>query len=340
MKATILIAAAESAVRQMIGEMLTRQGYDVLQADSAEETLELALDHRIDAFVLDIAMPHINGIELCRTLRAMNDHRVTPIILLTEGDEPGFSPEASNIACDDFISKPPDPLVLRVRLKAHLQRMDLFRRLERARQALRQYLSKRTLEAMETTPVTGVFPPPEERDLSICFTDMRNFTGLAEETEPAQLFALVSSVLADQINIVHQHGGYVDKFGGDGVMAIFDGSDMVTQSCLCALEILDSAGTKNPAMAENIRRFGIGIHTGRAVVGNIGSLNHLDYSAIGNAVNLAARLCGQAQATSIVVSKAVRDAATGDPRFHFHSERKVSIKGMKEPVTVYNLSRA
>ena len=61
-------------------------------------------------------------------------------------------------------------------------------------------------------------------------------------------------------------------------------------------------------IAADIRRFGIGIHTGRAIIGNIGSPEHLDYSAIGNAVNLAARLCGQAEATSIVVSKAVRDA--------------------------------
>jgi adenylate cyclase len=90
---------------------------------------------------------------------------------------------------------------------------------------------------------------------------------------------------------------------------------------------------------EEIRRFGIGIHTGKAVIGNIGSPEHLDYSAIGSAVNLAARLCGQAEATSIVVSRAVRDAVANDRRLRFHSERRVPIRGMKEPVTVYTLSR-
>jgi adenylate cyclase len=114
---------------------------------------------------------------------------------------------------------------------------------------------------------------------------------------------------------------------------------MVLQSCLCALNILESVNEQNSLHTEEIRRVGIGIHTGRAVVGNIGSPEHLDYSAIGSTVNLAARLCGQAAATSIVVSKAVRDALADDPRLSFQSERRVAIRGFREPVTVYTLGR-
>src|SRR5204863_9073590 len=132
---------------------------------------------------------------------------------------------------------------------------------------------------------------------------------------------------------------YVDKFGGDGVMAIFEGHDMVLQSCLCALNMVESVSLKSAYGNEGVGRVGIGINTGRAVVANIGSPEHLDYSAIGSTVNLAARLCGQAEATSIVVSKAVVDAVGDDPRLNFQSERSVAIKGIKDPVTVYTLSR-
>jgi adenylate cyclase len=187
--------------------------------------------------------------------------------------------------------------------------------------------------------VTGTLPPPQEQDLAICFTDMRGFTAFSEDREPAHLFSLVSAVLADQVHIIHEFGGYVDKFGGDGVMSIFEGPDMVLQSCLCALRILESARLKDAGLTEQAHGFGVGIHVGRAVVGNIGSPEHLDFSAVGSAVNLAARLCGQAQAMSIVVSKAVRDAVDSDPRLKFHSERAVSIRGMKGPVKVYTLSR-
>ena len=154
-----------------------------------------------------------------------------------------------------------------------------------------------------------------------------------------RLFSLISALLADQVQIIHEFGGYVDKFGGDGVMAIFEGRDMVLQSCLCALSILESAHVKDSSGADEMRRFGIGIHTGRAVVGNIGSPEHLDYSAIGSTVNLAARLCGQAQAMSAVVSKAVCEAVEGNPQLRFHSEREVTIRGFRDPVTVYTLSR-
>jgi class 3 adenylate cyclase len=83
--------------------------------------------------------------------------------------------------------------------------------------------------------------------------------------------------------------------------------------------------------------FGIGIHVGRAVIGNIGSPEHLDYSGIGTSVILAARLCGQAEAMSTVVSKAVRDAVPHDARLRFHSEREVPIRGIKGSVTVFRL---
>ena len=187
--------------------------------------------------------------------------------------------------------------------------------------------------------MTGLLPPPHELDLAICFTDMRGFTALSEETEPNRLFALVSALLAEQVNLIHEYGGYVDKFGGDGVMAIFDGPDMILQCCLCALSIMDIAHIKHSADLEEIRRFRIGINTGRAVIGNIGSPEHLDYSAIGSTVNLAARLCGQAEPTSIAVSSAVRDAVGSDKRLKFHSEREVAIHGIRGPVTVYTLSR-
>ena len=153
------------------------------------------------------------------------------------------------------------------------------------------------------------------------------------------MFSLISALLAKQVNLIHECGGYVDKFGGDGVMAIFDGPQMILQSCLCALKILDMARVNHPSGLEEINRFGIGIHAGPAIIGNIGSPERLDYSAIGSTVNLAARLCGQAEATSIAVSKTVRNAVAQDKRLFFHSERQVSIRGIKGAVTIYSLTR-
>jgi adenylate cyclase len=340
MARTILIVDDDADVRETLQLVLEPEGHDVLQAEGGQQAIALANAFQIDAFLIDVKMPRMNGLDLCRAIRGMEQYRNTPIIFLTGDHDEAVLEEAFTSGGDDFLNKPFTPAALRARLKSHLQRMEYVQRLEGMRHVLKQYLSKRTLEIVEDVSLTGILPPPQEKDLAICFTDMRGFTALSEETEPTHLFSLISAALAEQVNLIHEYGGYVDKFGGDGVMAIFDGPDMVLQSCLCALNIMDIAGDHHAQGLQEIRRFGIGIHTGRAVIGNIGSPEHLDYSAIGTAVNVAARLCGQAEATSIAVSKAVRDAAGGDSRLKFNSEREVPIRGIRGPVTVYTLTRA
>ena len=337
MKRTILIVNADIRVREAIYGILESDGYDLVQAESGEQALALATAMKIDIFMLGIEMPRMNGIVVCAELRAIEQYHTAPVIFLVGNTGDALLHQALTVGGDDFIQQPYTPITVRARLKNHVKRLEYFQRLDRLRRALNQYLSQRTLDAIESGP--GKLPPPEERDLAICFTDIRGFTAFAEGTAPAKLFSMVSAILADQVNIIHDYGGYVDKFGGDGVMAIFDGPDMVLQSCLCALNMLETVRMRNYGDSEEMRRFGVGIHTGRAVVGNIGSLEHLDYSAIGNTVNLAARLCGQAEATAIVVSKAVRDAVGDDPRLQFDSERSVAIKGLREPVIVYTLTR-
>ena len=340
MARTILIVDDDAGVRETLQSLLEPEGHDVIQAEDGEQAIALASTFHIDAFLIDVQMPRMNGIDLCRALRGVDRYRKAPIIFLTGQNDDTVLQEAFAAGGDDFVSKPCSAIALRARLKTHLQRIDYLQRLEGMRRVLKQYLSKRTLEVVEDATVTGNLPPPEEKDLAICFTDMRGFTAFSEETESTRLFSLISALLAAQVNLIHEYGGYVDKFGGDGVMAIFDGPDMVAQSCLCALSIIDIAREQHPAGLEEIRRFGIGIHTGRAVIGNIGSPEHLDYSAIGTSVNVAARLCGQAEATSIAVSKAVRDVVGADKRFRFSSEREVPIRGIRGPVTVYTLTRA
>src|SRR5437868_5748114 len=339
MSRTVLIVDDEAGAREFLQSILEPAGYDIVQAESGSQAIALATRLQVDAFLLDIDMPRMNGMDLCRALRSMETYATTPIIFLTGATDDAVLEAAFDSGGDDFIPKPFTPAGVRVRLKNHLQRMEYRQRLERMRKVLKQYLSKRTLEVVEDASMTGELPPPHELDLAICFTDMRGFTAFSEETEPTRLFSLVSALLAEQVNLIHEYGGYVDKFGGDGVMAIFEGPDMVLQSCLCALSIIDIAHIKHSADLEEIRRFGIGINTGRAVIGNIGSPEHLDYSAIGSTVNLAARLCGQAEPTSIAVSKAVRDVVAADKRLKFHSEREVTIRGIRGPVTVYTLTR-
>ena len=334
---TILLVDDDPDLQGVLAELIEREGYRVLRAGNGKEALTIARTEHIHLFLTDIEMPGMTGIRLCRRIRRMERFRATPIVVLTGMQEPEALSEAFSAGCDDFIEKPVNTVALQARLRGHIQRMEYFENLVRTRRLLDRYLSKRTREMVDRTARTGSPPPPEQRDVVIVFTDIRGFTALAEHMDPGQLFSLLSAQLAEQVHLIHEHGGYVDKYGGDGLMAVFDGLHRVSESCQCALDIIESARHHSRG-DEGIQRLGIGINTGHVVIGNIGSPEHLDYSVVGTTVNLAARLCGHAEPMSIVVSQQIRNKALEDPRFAFHSERRVTIRGIKEPLTVYSLS--
>jgi class 3 adenylate cyclase len=319
--------------------MLERAGYRVMEAESGERALALAAADAVDALVLDLKMPGIGGIETCRRLRATQRHRVTPILVVTALDERQALTSAFAAGCDDFIPKPIEPVVLEARLHSHLQRAELYFQLERVRSSLNRYLSPRTREIAEQYSESGVVPAPQQVDVCVLFTDIRGFTQLSQNIEAERLFALLSGQLAAQVELVYRHGGYVDKYAGDGIMAVFEGGGRAVRGCLCALDIIAQARQASSAAGERLVAVGCGMHQGPAVIGNIGSPEHLDYSVIGESVNLAARLCGFADPMSIIVSDSVQQAAQGDSQLRFDRPRSVVVKGFRQPVAVSELQR-
>ena len=122
-------------------------------------------------------------------------------------------------------------------------------------------------------------------------------------------------------------------------MAIFDSDNSAEQACLCALEIIDSSEEFTKIAEKHDLPVGIGINYGQVMIGNIGSAEHLDYSAIGETVNVAARLCGHANSLEINVSKEVLDIANNASGLKFSSPIMVKLKGLEQPVPVYQLTR-
>jgi adenylate cyclase len=122
-------------------------------------------------------------------------------------------------------------------------------------------------------------------------------------------------------------------------MAVFDSDQRVAEACRCALEIMDATQSDELGRNQRMLELGIGIHCDSALVGNIGSNNHLDYSVIGETVNLAARLCGCAEHLSIVVSQSIAAEAQHEADFFFTAPCEVKVRGLRDPVTAYNVTR-
>jgi class 3 adenylate cyclase len=337
-KKTILVIDDVSAIRELFSRFLRTDGYDVVEAETGEDALKIAEGSHFDGILLDLNMPGIGGIETCRRLRGLRRHKFTPVLIITSEEKNATLSQAFEAGCDDFITKPINSVVLCARLKAHIHRTELSKQHDHMQDILKRYVSPKIQRMIEQYAGTDDIPPPEKRELCILFTDIRGFTQLAQQIEPEELFTLLSEHLARQAELVYQHGGYVDKYSGDGITAVFEGDDMEQRSCLCAQDIIAHAQDLIIKKQNHLFAVSCGISKGPVVIGNIGSAEHLDYTVVGETVNLAARLCGCAGPISIIVTDKIHSAAKADSHLLFLPRDDIIIKGFEKPVIIYELT--
>jgi adenylate cyclase len=182
------------------------------------------------------------------------------------------------------------------------------------------------------------------QELTVYFSDLRGFTTLSEGMPPERLVELLNAYLSAQTEIVERHGGYVDKYIGDAIMAVWGAplpvADHAARACRAALELRDGLAARRPGWQE---RFGVelfaraGVNTCQAVAGNVGSARKTQYTVLGDGVNLASRLEGanKAYGSEILVGDATRAAA--GPEFAFRALDLLRVKGKAEGVPVHEL---
>ncbi len=194
-------------------------------------------------------------------------------------------------------------------------------RLEQQKEQLSKYLSKELTDAVLEHPEMFQLGGTR-RSATILFSDIRNFTPLAENTEPERVVQLLNEYFTEMVAIVFRYGGTLDKFLGDGLMAVFgapfDLEDQELRATLVALEMVqavESFNERHDLQARGLPKLniGVGIASGPIVAGNIGSPERMEYTAIGDTVNFAARLesLNKSLGTAIIVSEPTRMALDG-----------------------------
>lgn len=184
--------------------------------------------------------------------------------------------------------------------------------------------------------------PPKAQDVTVMIVDLRGFSDLAASSSPDTLVMLLQPFFARMTELVHEHGGYVDKFLGDGVMALFGAPDSrddhVHSALRCAAQMQQAMLDLNARHSERALPpmfAGIGISSGEVMAGTFGSANYSEYTVIGEEVNLAARVQGFALRGEILLSEGCY--AAGRAAVEIADERRLRVKGRSGPVTLYAL---
>ncbi len=301
----ILIVDDEPGIREVCSRALRAEGHEVSSCQSGEEAVT-RLAERWDLIVTDLTMPgRVDGNELVRRARACGG---TPIAMMTAYPSVTSSVAALHDGACDYLLKPFSLASL----------IELVRRRDPSRTG---------------TGVPAAIEPRRLRMATILFADVRGFTPFSERVSPDVAASRLDELLACFIEAVHAEGGTINKFIGDGAMAVFGVPLPHAEAAAAAAR----AAWRARAAVERLcgLRFGFGINTGLVAAGCLGTKQSSEYAVIGAPVNIAARLEEAAAPGQILIGAGA--AATLDKRFILSTERPLALQGISIPVRAVEL---
>jgi class 3 adenylate cyclase len=314
-------------------------------------------DSAPDLVLLDVLLPDTSGFDVCRRLKGDPATALIPVVLVTALEDHESRISGIQAGADDFLSKPVrrEELVARVQMlrRLHETRRELearrlaaeVQRKEAIRKAFSRYISPRLAERIveELGSERAAFGEPHRVHVVALFADLRGFTRLTESVEVGEVVAMLNEYFDVITEAAYRNEGTIFSMAGDSLLVGFNVPFPQTDASERAWRTAqDMIGSFAPVLARWTRRgitptgIGLGIASGEAIIGNIGSPHYMSYTVIGDAINTAARLTQMADGGEVLLSGPVHDAIRGllggarvVPR------GKVALRGKSEPVAVY-----
>ena len=348
---------------RLLEAVLTANDFAVTSASSGPEALERAQTSSPDLVLLDVQMHGMNGYEVCRRLREQPATTFLPVIMITASDTEARK-DAIEAGADDFVTKPFDQreLLLRVRSLVRLKRYhdtvesqaaelaELNRTLEaRVQQQveelermsrLRRFLSP-TLAELVLSQGESVLES-HRREIAVLFADLRGWTSFSATTEPEEVTTVIRSFHDAMGSLIVEFGATVGWFAGDGLMVWFNDpipcDDPAAEAVRMGLEMRDVMTGLVPRWRKrgHVLDLSIGVALGYATLGKIGFSGRYDYGAVGSVLNMASRLCDEADHGQILVSQRVFSEV--EELVEATPAGTLSLKGFDLPVAAYSIA--
>jgi signal transduction histidine kinase/class 3 adenylate cyclase len=327
----ILIVDDELVNLQVLQNHLALSHYRVHQAESGVEALRLIDDGLIpDLIILDVMMPRMSGYEFCETVRRKLAPTEVPIIMLTARNQASDLVEGLNAGANDYMVKPFSKQELLARIRVHLS-------LAQINNAYARFVPREFLDQLGQDSILNVKLGDQiQKEMTVMFADIRSFTTLSENLTPEENFQFVNTLLSGLGPIIRKHNGFIDKFLGDGVMALF--SESPDDAVNAAREMQRSLSEFNQTRPKNAYvRIGIGIHTGTLMLGTVGESRRMEGTVISDVVNVASRL---ESLTKVFGSGIIASEETLNKLNATYPQRSlgiVRVKGKRQAVAIYEI---
>ena len=372
-RASVLVVDDSSTMRISLIRALNELGFDnIKEAKNGRQALELVLKEYFDLMLLDMEMPEMNGMEVLLALKNNPQLGGLPVIVISAADQIENAVKCIEAGAEDYLPKPFNPTLLRARATSSIEKKRL-RDLDRVRLAQLQTEKDKTeaanrlvteqnriLENLSTKLSKYLSPQifqsifkgeqnveisSKRKKLTICFTDIAGFTETTDNLELEELTNVLNHYLTEMSAIALQHGATIDKFIGDAMLLFFGDpqSKGVAEDAKACVVMAIAMQRRMRELEQEWRSRGLlrpfrirmGITTGFCTVGNFGSRDRMDYTIIGNEVNLAARLQSATEPGSILLSHETNALVQG--LVVTEEQPPITVKGFPKPISGYKI---
>ena len=331
----ILIVDDEAINLRVLANNLSLANYSISQASSGLEALEIIENGwHPDLILLDVMMPRMTGYEVCGKIRKKFLPSELPVVMLTAKNQVSDLVEGFRSGANDYLTKPFNKTELLARIKTHLC-------LAKINTAYGRFVPHDFLHFLQRESIVDVkLGDQVQNNMTILFADIRSFTTLSEGMTPEENFNFINEYLSLVSPVIRTHNGFIDKYIGDAVMALFpESADDAVRGAVAMQKQVKLYNERRQERGEVAIAIGIGLHTGSLMLGTIGSEERMESTVISDAVNLASRLEGLTKlyGSSILISEQTLSHLSHPETYKYRFLDRVAVKGKKVAVGVFEV---